>query len=37
MVTYNELEQEPGMSKGVVSILSAQYQPLQNKLLMDKL
>ena len=36
-ITYNKLKQEPGVSKGMVLVLSTKDQPLENQLLVDQL
>ena len=35
--TYNKLKQEPGVSKGMVFVLSTEDQPLEDQLLVDQL
>ena len=36
-ITYNKLKQEPGVSKGMVLVLSTEDQPLEDQLLVDQL
>ena len=36
-ITYNKLKKEPGVSKGVVLVLSTEDQPLEDQLLVDQL